>query len=218
MNVHRPNSLLEHRLVLPLLGISLFLLLFLLAASLYPGGSDNDRISKGFSLINNYWCDLMGKWAKNGMPNPAQPIAITAWIILCFSLCLFWVFLPRLFLYTNINHKIIQFAGVCSSLTGLFIFTEAHDRIINISAFFGAIAMIAMVLELKTGKLYDLFGLGVLCFVLALINYIMFATNLLVAKMPVIQKIAFVFCLLMFGLIDFRIYQKERRALKLGSI
>ena len=47
--------------------------------------------------MNNYWCDLMGDTAKNGAANPARPVAIAAWLILCSSLGLFWLLLPRLF-------------------------------------------------------------------------------------------------------------------------
>lgn len=191
------------------MGISLFFLLYILAAALYPGGSDHDSIAKGFSLQNNYWCDLMGQWAKNGVQNPAQPIAIAAWIVLCCSLCLFWLYLPKLFPFSSIRQTIIQISGVCTSLIGLFIFTKYHDSAIRLSSFFGAVALIATVIELKVGKYYELFALGIVCFVLALTNYIMFTTNLLVNQMPVVQKLAFAFCLLMFGWIDYKIYQKE---------
>lgn len=199
-------------LLIPLLGISLFCLLYIVAASLYPGGSEANQIAKGFSWMHNYWCDLLESRARNGTANPAQPIALAAWLVLSLSLVLFWLFLPRLFGTTTIKHRIIQYAGVISSFLGFFIITKHHDDVITASASFGAIALITTMLALKEGRYYELFRLMALCFLIALINYILFATEVLSGSLPVFQKMAFVVCLLTFGFIDFKIYRNASQS------
>ncbi|MFN7116301.1 MAG: hypothetical protein ACK4TA_05840, partial [Saprospiraceae bacterium] len=53
----------------PLVGIVLFLVLYIVAAFYYPGGSNADHSAKGFSIVHNYWCDLLAIGAKNGQIN-----------------------------------------------------------------------------------------------------------------------------------------------------
>ena len=101
---------------LSLAGIFIFILLFTAAASLYPGGSYADKAAKGYSWLNNYWCDLLSEDAKNGLPNTASPVAIAGWFVLCISLSIFWYILPERFLITTTHKKIIRYSGVIVAL------------------------------------------------------------------------------------------------------
>src|SRR5829696_8591889 len=78
------------QLLWPLAGIMLFVILYIFAAILYPGGSQADKRSIGFSWLNNYWCNLVNEKAINGQVNIAQPLAIFAMFILGLSLAVFW--------------------------------------------------------------------------------------------------------------------------------
>jgi hypothetical protein len=195
--------------LIPLFGICLFLLLYIVAALLYPGGSNAEKVSSGFSLQDNYWCDLMANTAKNGLVNPARPIAITAWIILCFSLGLFWIYLPGLFDVKNINHTIIQYAGTLTAIVAIFSFTRFHDVVINLSGIFGSITSIAAFIELKKAKQNDLLLMASFCYFLGVVNYFFYTTNFLISQLPLLQKITYLLCLLTFGLASYRIYRKD---------
>lgn len=196
--------------LIPLFGICLFLLLYVLAAALYPGGSNTEQISRGFSVANNYWCDLMANNAKNGLANPARPVAITGWVILCFSLGLFWIYLPGLFTVKNINHKIIQYAGTLTAAIAIFSFTRFHDAVINLAGVFGTITSVAAFIELKKEKYYALLGMAMFCYILGVINYFSYTTEYLVSKLPLLQKVTYALSLLTFGLASYSIYRKER--------
>lgn len=200
----------RQQLLMPLIGFGLFVLLYVWAALLYPGGSNAERFSRGFSLLDNYWCDLMGDKAKNGDANPARPVAVLAWMVLCVSLGAFWFFLPRLFARSNGNHKVIQYFGITAMVFAAFLFTSYHDLIITLSGFYIAVALIATFIELKKEKQYDLFRLGVACFFMGLLNYAMYTTHFFIPKLPVIQKITYAICLFGFGMADYRIYQKSK--------
>jgi len=79
----------------PLFGTLLFTCLYFIATLFYPGGSQADKNSKGFSWTNNYWCNLLNENAMNGQHNAARPIAITAMLVLCTTLMIFWVHLSK---------------------------------------------------------------------------------------------------------------------------
>ena len=194
------------RFLLPLYGISIFLLLYFFAAALYPGGSNADCISEGYSLWNNYWCDLMADYAKNGHDNPARPVAIIAWVILCLSISLFWIYLPGLFPVKSVNHKIIQCCGTVAMIAAIFSFTKFHDTVINLAGLFGSVTLILAFIEFKKARRFDLLVSGLFCYFLGLVNYFIYTTHLFISKLPVLQKLTYVFCLLTFALGTYRIY------------
>ena len=116
---------------IPTYSILLFAILFIAASILYPGGSDFDLQAKGFSWLHNYWCNLTATIAKNGMPNPAQPVALTAQFVLCIGLLFFWYQLPRLFSEKPI-YKSIRYFGCSAILVGSLSFTSLHEWAIKL--------------------------------------------------------------------------------------
>ena len=82
-------------LLTPIFGTVLFVILYFIATLFYPGGSQIDKNSIGFSWLNNYWCNLLNEQAINGQFNSAKPIAMTAIFILCLTLILFWFLFPN---------------------------------------------------------------------------------------------------------------------------
>ncbi len=91
-------------------GVFIFIVLYFIAAFLYPGGSTADKASGSFSLLNNYWFDLLSYKAKGGENNISRPIAITAMVVLCLSLSVFWYHLPQLLiinLFTKTSSGIV---------------------------------------------------------------------------------------------------------------
>jgi hypothetical protein len=107
-------------ILIPIYGAILFLFLYFISTLYYPGGSQADKNSFGFSWIHNYWCNLLNDNAINGQSNTAQPIALTAMFILCVTLTLFWVQFP---MFTSLNkaYKLtIQISGSLAMLIGTF--------------------------------------------------------------------------------------------------
>lgn len=67
----------------PILGVIIFVILYIIATLLYPGGSQIEKNAIGFSWVNNYWCNLLNESATNGQPNSAKPVAMAGMFILC---------------------------------------------------------------------------------------------------------------------------------------
>lgn len=193
-------------LLTPLFGIFVFVFLYVVATFYYPGGSNIDKTTAGFDWLHNYWCDLTGQFAKNGKTNSARPIALTAMIILCSSLAVFWFYVPWLFRENKFN-QIIRFAGITSMTVVVFLFTGFHDTIINIAGTFGIAALTGVFIGLYKNNLLKLFGYGAFCLGLMLFNYFIYETSFLLSLLPIIQKVTFVLFLLWICLMDIYLYK-----------
>ena len=102
------------QLFLPIAGIMAFALLYVLASLQYPGGSQTDPQSMGFSWMNNYFCNLLNKTAINGKPNLGQPFALASLLVLALSLGLFWWSFPQYLPLSQFQTRMIRITGVSS--------------------------------------------------------------------------------------------------------
>ncbi len=191
-------------------GILIFVVLYIVAAFLYPGGSQVDKNSLGFSWTNNYWCNLLNTKAINGQYNPAKPVAIAAMFILCFTLSLFWYLFARHMQIGKRLKLIIQISGTLSMLTAFFLLTTIdHDLATNLASAFGVIATIGTFIGLYKKKLHLLFAFGLLILLLVGLNNYFYYTKGLIIYLPVIQKISFAAFLIWICLIDIILYRRS---------
>lgn len=188
------------------LGIWVFVLLYITAAVFYPGGSQLDKATKGFSWLNNYWCDLLDELAKNGQTNSARPIAIISWIILCFSLSIAWYFLPQLFSINTTTKRTIRICGIGAMLVAALLFTSLHDVVIRLAGGLGFIAFVITLTLFYRNKMYRLFYSGLFCVVLMGLNYYIMMTDATGLYLPVIQKVTFIIVLLWILFVDKKLY------------
>lgn len=177
-----------------------------MATFYYPGGSNVNKTTIGFDWLNNYWCDLTGELAKNGETNSARQIALTAMIILCSSLVVFWFYVPRLFSDIKFN-QIIRYAGMTSMTVVIFLFTGFHDTVIIIAGTLGIAALTGVFIGLYKNNLTKLFYYGAFCLGLMLFNYFIYETSFLLSLLPIIQKATFVLFLLWICWVDIYLYK-----------
>jgi hypothetical protein len=179
--------------LIPIFGTILFIVLYIIATLFYPGGSQIDKNSIGFSWTNNYWCNLLNEEAINGQHNPAKPIAMTGSFVLCLALAFFWFLFPK---HTNLDKKykiVIQVSGTVSMTIAFFLFTNInHDLVTNLASIFGFIATIGIFIGLYKIKWYRLFSFGVLNILLVGLNNYVYYSKAPIIYLPIIQKITFV--------------------------
>jgi len=182
-------------LMLPTIGILIFIGLYVYAANQYPGGSQANINSLEFDWINNYWCNLLNEESINGKQNPARPIAILAMLILSGSLLMFFFQFSKHFEENKIWKLIIQVCGTISMVTAIFIFTEYHDQVTILASVFGFFVMIGIIKGIYQSDM-QLFKIsGILClFMLGINNYIYYSGSF-IKYLPLIQKITFVLVL-----------------------
>ncbi len=180
----------------PTFGILLFVGLFFIAASMYPGGSQFNPNSTGFSWADNYWCNLLYEEAINGETNPARPFAIVGMGFLCGSLALFFYMFPKYYPLNKIWDRIIQISGVLSMLLAASISTEHHDIMTTLSSLSGLCTLVGILMSLYKNKLRGFMYTAFFCIILLGVNnYIYYSENYLY-YLPIIQKITFAVILL----------------------
>lgn len=189
----------------PTAGFVLFTLLYIIAAALYPGGSEADRATPGFSWLHNYWCDLLETHAENGQINPARPIAISGMIVLCSSIALFFYNVPGLLDFPKWLTQTIRGGGLLSMVTLIFLQADYHDTVINISFALGVLAMLLVLAGLFRLHLLYLFSLGIFSLLLAAVNTYIYYSQNLIDILPLLQKVTFLSFLLWFSLVSVRI-------------
>ena len=207
MKIQRSNT---GVLLLPVIGICLFVILYFIAAALYPGGSEVNRLAKGFSWKHNYWCDLLETHAENGQQNTARPMAIIATAVLCISIGAFWYFVPRLFTFKPFLKKIIQYTGIMSMGMLVFLQADFHDTVINTAGVLGIFAITLTLVGLYKNHSYSLFLLGLFCLFLFFLNNYIYYTKNGIGYLAVIQKISFFLFLLWFFILTIQLFLKSR--------
>lgn len=181
---------------LPIIGIVAYVVLYFIAANLYPGGSRVYPDSAGFDWGNNYWCHLVSENAINGELNVAQPYAHTGMIVLGISMGIFFFQFPSYFILKAPWRSIVRIAGVGGSFFSMFIMSDYHDLTSIVASIFGALAIVGIFFGLKRRGLFLFIWTGVFCVLLIASNgYIYFSENYII-WLPVIQKITFAAVLL----------------------
>lgn len=184
----------KNRFFLPSFGIVLFLMLYLVAAVFYPGGSHHDNCAPRFDLLHNYWCDLLGERAKNGFVNTARPIALLAMVILGVSLSCLWHDLPHL-LNFRARFGIMRWSMTASMFVMMFLFTTYHDLVIYIAGSLALIALLQIYYLLFKTHLWTLLAGGLFCLVLMSVNYYIYFTKNHISILPLLQKVTFILVL-----------------------
>lgn len=158
------------------IGILIFVGLYIYSSKLYPGGSQADLNSIGFDWINNYWCNLMNEAGMNGQPNPAKPFAISAMIILCTSLAIFFIQFAKKLAKSRFWKFTIQISGILTMIFAILIFTKYHDLMTTLSSIFGVIVVVGIIWEIYKSKIAIFRSSGIVCIILlALNNYIYYS-------------------------------------------
>ena len=193
----------------PFIGSFLFIVLYIIAAFLYPGGSGPDKTAIGYNWANNYWCNLLNVRAINGYTNTARPVAVIAMFVLCLSLSTFWILFPVVTRLKKYHKLLIQITGtVCMVSSFLLLTSIDHDLVVNTSSTFGFIAMIGTLIALYQLKWRWLFACGLFDLLLVALNNYLYHSNKM-TYLPIVQKFSFLAFLIWFSLISINLYQES---------
>ncbi len=146
----------------------------------------------------------------NGQYNAARPIGITAMIVLCIALIIFWYIFSIQIPFKKISGILICVSGFVSMVIGMLIFIGPHDLVMNVAMFFGLIAIGGTFAGIKKMRYNKLFLMGIfILFLIVLNNVLYYGTGLLV-YLPVVQKITFLVFLLWIVLINVQLYNYSK--------
>lgn len=190
-------------------GCVLFVILYVIAALYYPGGSPFNKEAKGFSWTQNYWCNLLNEDALNGQHNPARPVALTAMVVLSLTLALFWCLFPLQVGLSKGSRRLMQVSALLAMTTALFLFTPFHDAVINVATAFGAIALGGTFIGLRKMHWNRLFWIGLVALPLIALNNLLYYNKSLQIYLPVVQKITFLYFLTWVSCISICLYNRS---------
>jgi len=113
-----------------------------------------------------------------GQMNTARPYAITAMIILCVSLAIFFIQFAQKFAQNRFWKFTIKVFGILAMTFAVLIYTKYHDLMTTLSSIFGIFVVVGIVWEVYKSKL-NLFKIGgIVCVILLGIkNYIYYSGN-----------------------------------------
>lgn len=194
---------------IPLIGIPCFVLLYIIATLYYPGGSQADPHTVGFSWLHNYWCNLLNNEAINGQVNKAQPIAIAAMVVLCISLAVFWYCFPFCTTAKNGHRQVVRYSGTLAMVAASLLGVLEHDWVTNIASLLGVIAVIGTLVILKKEGWKFLLGYGLVNVLLVGLNNLFYYNTHLIYYLPIIQKITFASFLLWIWLMVYYARRKQ---------
>jgi hypothetical protein len=177
--------------LVPVGAVSGFVVLYAVAAWLYPGGSSAHPAQTGFSFFENYWCDLLDATAYGGRPNPARPVALTATVVLSAGLSVLWWAVPALFPGASRRAALVRVAGVASAAITPFIATRHHDVAIQLAGLPGitGFAVTMATLGHRAGRATT--ATARLALLLIVVNYFIWETRIGHAALALVQKGAF---------------------------
>jgi|SRR5277367_3024031 hypothetical protein len=172
-----------------LIGIAISLLLLVVAAVHYPGGSQYDRHSVGYDWKNNYLSNLFSERAVNGSENSSRPWAISGMVFLCIGSAWFFVeFSKKISVKGPAN--IIKFCGAGAMLFAFLAVTPYHDEVITIASTLALVSMFYITVFVFKSRLHLLKVLSVVCLLsLYVCNYVYY-TRSHIEFLPILQKIA----------------------------
>lgn len=173
-----------------LLGIFAGLVLITFAAYLYPGGSQQDIASKGFSMQHNYLCNLSDKKAVDGVNNPGRYFAIAGMFVLCCGLAHFFFKFSKK-LPTAAFRNIVAVSGIISMFFAFLAFTPYHDVVITIASSFSLLAIFTILVALYKSRLNALFFFGICCLLISYFTNYIYYTKQFLELLPVMQKLSF---------------------------
>ena len=175
----------------PAVGVISFYALHALAALLYPGGSHDDRNEPGFSLVRNYFCDLLDSEALNGQPNPGRPFGLVAMAVIVPTLALFWLSVVRLYPRQRTLVMTTRIAGSVSALATLLLLTPFHDSAVEIGGGFGLVAFFSVLAALPRAEHGLLFLGGLVALAVSSACLFIWRTGLGMPALAGLQKLAF---------------------------
>ena len=201
-------------LLLPVIGMGIFVILYVLAALNYPGGTWIDSSNTGFSFWHNYLCDLLDYRSLNGELNTGRYYARAALGVLCLSLIYLWAYLPHLFPKWSWNTKLMWLSGILAFLTTMLLSSGTHDVTVRIAGVLGAVALLSAFAEMWKAGFLGLMRFGFVCLFIFLGNYYIYETGEGLYSLPVIQKITFSGFIAWFIWVDISLYRNLKNRTK----
>lgn len=178
------------------IGITIGLLLLIISASCYPGGSQRDQHSIGYSWQYNYISNLFGSKAINGADSSSPPWAISAMLTLSVSFAFFFIEFSKK-ISSKREAAVIKYFGLGAMLFAFLAVTPYHDTVIGLASTLELVSMFYITVFVFKSKLH-VFKFICVIYLLASYSclYVYYTRNYL-EFLPVMQKLSLVILIIL---------------------
>lgn len=177
--------LIKHKI---LVGLTLSMILLVIATWYYPGGSYFDPHSIGFEWGKNYLCNLFDAEAVNGASNGSRPWAIAGILVLCVSFALFFMEFSKK-IPPKSGAGIIKYAGSSAAFLAFFAATPFHNLAVGLSGTLALLSMFYITVLLFKSRRHWLKVYSVACMLLWYACNFVYYTQIGLEFLPVLQKV-----------------------------
>jgi hypothetical protein len=190
--------------IIPVLGFFIFIVLFVVATKIYPGGTIDNHSLRKYSWTDNYICDLSHGDALNGEKNSAQMIYITAITVLCLCITILIIQFAFQYAFSSFLKIALNISAIGFFATALTLFTKFHDNVVHLALLFSLCSNTFLLMNLYKIRWLFIFSFGIFCSFLLMMNYCIFLSKLLIDYLPVMQKVTLLMFLTWLSLIAFK--------------
>jgi hypothetical protein len=170
-----------------LFGILISLCLLMIAALVYPGGSQQDSHSTGFDWRQNYISNLFSPQAMNGADNSSRVWAITGWALLCITVAIFFFDFSKKIPSVG-PARIIRYGGIAGMFFGIQVATPLHDSMVTVSGILMLVSLFYIAVFVFKSRLTLLKILAIIVIVLFEVCNYLYYTRSRLDLLPVAQK------------------------------
>ena len=179
---------------MPLLGVLASAVLFVLAATRFPGGYD---------WAHHYISMLLRPIGPDALDNPARPLGVTAMGVLCLSVGAVFLRISRR-AERRFHQVTLQIAGPASMVYAFLAVTPLHDLMVTISVAFFLAAMSSALHLMAVERRYRMLVTGSLCLATMVVTAVMYYGDVLTGWMAIAQKLTFLSCVGWLLVLDLR--------------
>lgn len=172
-----------------LFGITAAIILLVIAAIQYPGGSTYNLNAAGYSWQHNYISNLFNKTAVNGRQSTSPLWAAAAMFFLCSGIGLFFIQFPKKIPVKSAAH-IIKYFGAVAMVATFLVITPLHNVMINISATLALVSIFYITVFILRSKLMKLKLLSMIYLLIAYCCIFIYNSGMYLQYLAVMQKVA----------------------------
>ena len=170
-----------------LIGITISLVSLIIAISLYPGGTYQDKKSVGFDWTKNYVSNLFETKALNDSQNPSITWAYLGMFFYSISCAVFFVNMSKKIPEKNAAN-IIKYAGILTMPFTFLIITPLHDLMLDISSFLFWTCIVCITVFILKTRLHFLKLYSIICMFIFYYAVFLYASSKW-DLLPIIQKV-----------------------------
>ena len=152
-----------------LICVVISVILIVIAALLYPGGSLFDKNSEGFEWSKNFISNLFATKAINGSENPGKIWALIGMVFHSVGFGIFFINMSKK-MSSRLAATVLKFVGATNIVFNFLIATPLHDLVVLISIVLTLIGLLTITVFILKTKLHLL----KFCCIICLLTYYCF--------------------------------------------